>query len=634
MPTFIGVPALPHIPRATLPVSPAPPHMPQVAPIPQAPRSPPPPPPGIQKHATLIGLENPMLPAIDPPPPPSISAPIIAPGTSANPPGAVTQPPPWEGSAEIHMPKIPESRVPKLQPVPQSAEELSGSILLEDSQAGPLPRPRDVELSSSDLVERESSVSVVKAAPLGVGSKASTLLGMSPSPPPVQQRAEPSAPPPRVASAPPPRTPTPRPPEAEPTQKTQPKSFDLRVLRTGAEKQVREILEGPRPRLYLFAGAAALVVIIFFGTIIRLISGGSSDDTTPVASASVSASVSAPPVTSHAPVPIVPPPVATTALASCSVAGDAHVVSPHALIQAGVEVVTLGDAVALGFASGPKEAMVATLDPATIAATATNKVAAANPVRRVTPNSSADKAAIDADAKTDAIRGRRAVAGWDIGAADGNLVWATRGSATGTKLWALDADAAAEAIRGVATSDGLAVAYRHNGAIFLGAAKGDKLDAYGAPNKIAGLGPQVGSPTIAYGEGNVLVAWADRAATSDPWGIRIVAWHPGDAAKPAKSFALPPGGLGEHAMAPGLSALSGGKFLLVWTEGPVSSHQVRAQVLDADGSPSGNAMTVSAEGVNAGQGQAAVLSDGRGVAAFLAGSGKNFEVRATPIRCK
>ena len=87
-------------------------------------------------------------------------------------------------------------------------------------------------------------------------------------------------------------------------------------------------------------------------------------------------------------------------------------------------------------------------------------------------------------------------------------------------------------------------------------------------------------------------------------------------------------------MSPGVGALPGGRFLIVWTEGPVSSHQVRAQVLAADGAPTGEAFAVSAEGVNAGQGQAAVLPDGHGVVAFLASTGKNFDVRATPILCQ
>jgi hypothetical protein len=88
-------------------------------------------------------------------------------------------------------------------------------------------------------------------------------------------------------------------------------------------------------------------------------------------------------------------------------------------------------------------------------------------------------------------------------------------------------------------------------------------------------------------------------------------------------------------MSPSVTPLANGSFLLVWTEGPMSGQQVRAQVLSPDGVPSGNAMTVSPSGVHAGQGQAAVLADGRGVIAFLASTGVNaFEVRAASIQCK
>ena len=86
-------------------------------------------------------------------------------------------------------------------------------------------------------------------------------------------------------------------------------------------------------------------------------------------------------------------------------------------------------------------------------------------------------------------------------------------------------------------------------------------------------------------------------------------------------------------MSPSLASLGGGRFLLAWTEGPVSSHQVRAITMGADGSPSGAALTISASGVNAGQPAAAVGSDGRGAIAFLAARGKTLEVQAAPISC-
>ena len=86
-------------------------------------------------------------------------------------------------------------------------------------------------------------------------------------------------------------------------------------------------------------------------------------------------------------------------------------------------------------------------------------------------------------------------------------------------------------------------------------------------------------------------------------------------------------------MGPALAAVGGGRFLFTWTEGPVSAHQVRAQTLNLEGAPIGEAIVVSADGVNAGQAQSAVLADGRGVVAFLAAKAKAYEVVATPVVC-
>jgi hypothetical protein len=68
-------------------------------------------------------------------------------------------------------------------------------------------------------------------------------------------------------------------------------------------------------------------------------------------------------------------------------------------------------------------------------------------------------------------------------------------------------------------------------------------------------------------------------------------------------------------MSPGVTGVAGNRFLLAWTEGPVSSHQVRAQTLTTSGDALGAPMTISGDGVNAGQGQLAILPDGRGLVA-------------------
>jgi len=87
-------------------------------------------------------------------------------------------------------------------------------------------------------------------------------------------------------------------------------------------------------------------------------------------------------------------------------------------------------------------------------------------------------------------------------------------------------------------------------------------------------------------------------------------------------------------MSPGITSVSGDRFLLAWTEGPVSSHQVRAETLSASADPLGAPITVSGEGINAGQGQPAVLPDGRGLVVYLASpTGAAGQVVATPVSC-
>ena len=86
-------------------------------------------------------------------------------------------------------------------------------------------------------------------------------------------------------------------------------------------------------------------------------------------------------------------------------------------------------------------------------------------------------------------------------------------------------------------------------------------------------------------------------------------------------------------MSPSLTAVPGGRFLLVWTEGPAAGHVLRALTLGPDGRAIGAPLELSTEGANAGQGQAAVAENGAGVVAFLESGKKGFEVAATSIVC-
>jgi hypothetical protein len=112
-----------------------------------------------------------------------------------------------------------------------------------------------------------------------------------------------------------------------------------------------------------------------------------------------------------------------------------------------------------------------------------------------------------------------------------------------------------------------------------------------------------------------------------------VRFKEGDSPGAEGTFAPPPGGRGEQAMSPGLAVVPGGRFLLVWTEGPPSAHEVRALTLSADGTPVGAPLSISGASTNAGQGQAAVAANGHGVIAFLEANANGFQLVATPIAC-
>ena len=356
-----------------------------------------------------------------------------------------------------------------------------------------------------------------------------------------------------------------------------------------------------------------------------------------------------------------PPPVATTAttatstlppppepraaaLGDCSAAGDPKVVAPRGVIASGIEAHALGGGLALGFAATPREAVVTSLDSSTLTPTATVRTKPiGGEARRVTPLLVSGKltAIPDVERKGDRIAGRRIVAAStliDIGSADAGVVWAPHGRDSFAKLFALEGEPApVEALRAIPLGDrkGIALAFRRGSTIYFGAARGAEgvLDADGDLSKIAGLGGQLGSPAIAVSGDVLVVAWADRAQGNETFQVRFATTKVGGSTQLGKTFTLPDGGLGGQAMSPSVASLGGGRFLLTWTEGPVSNHQVRAITMGADGVPSGMAIAVSPAGVNAGQPSAVISADGRGAIAYLSAKGKGLEVHATPISC-
>ena len=616
--------------RPTLPIFPAPPPMTELPPSevkaaapPRHEESPAPRPAAENKYPTLIQFGG--APESDSAPSPSDSAPIVVPPPEPSQiTGAVTRPPPW-GEGAVGM-----SAIPKQGQAPQIArenvEELSGSLIIPDDSRTSV---RPMELSSSDLAS-EANMVAVKPAPLAAaerrGGTMQTLMGM---PPPGQMLvAKKEEPAPVVAPPPPAEVPSVPPMRAPLAPPSGARSFDLRELaRT-------------RPPTFLIAGGAfgALILLGLVGVVVKIANGCSSSTADqPVATASQTATATAPTATTPPTASVVaPPPVASAGPVTCSLVGEAKTLAPHAQVGSGIEVRAVSGTVALGFATGPKEGVVQFVDPTSFASSGSASVHASDTIRRVVALKG-KAGTVDSDRKGDALQGRRTVVGEpliDLGSDGTGLVWAPHGTNTGISLWSLAGTGNVEALRAERGTKGNAyVAFRQGASVYFGAFGGSPPAPVGALAKVDGLGPQVGSPAIAAGDEHAFVVWSDRATAQDPWGLRYVVFGAGKPPTPTKTFVLPPGGLGEQAMSPGVTALPGDQFLLLWTEGPTSSHQVRALVFGSNGEPHGSPLTVSADGVNAGQGQAALLDGGHGLVAFLGASGKNFEVVATPISC-
>jgi hypothetical protein len=575
------------------------------------------PPPPLRKRPTLLlyGGAPQDAPAGEPKGEgdhPSINVP--APGAQA--PKAVTQAPPWSEDSARFDPTIPRSapsNLPPMRPIADSIEEITGSVLLDEGGPGNAQDAQKIEALSASFVIPDG-FDEAAAPPDAKAAGAADEKDL--------------APPPELSPA----IPSPSP--------------SRRILH-----DLSEIWNEPQKRWMLAVGAAGALVLAvgMLGLVVRLFSGPPSETVheapaaalpPPPVAPSTAPTQAEPAQAPSAPAPVAEPVATATSSAPCAIAGAAHVIAPKAQIRIGVEALASQNRLALGFVTGDKDGFAALLESTSLATLGSAKQHSHESIRRVVPLAGPGKTVAivaDVERKTDKIAGARTVAGsgsFVLGSADGKLVWGTNANDSPHPLWPLENDGPAEAIRAVALEGGgYALAFRQGAAVYLGALSPDKT-----PNgnlvRVAGLGPQIGSPALGASGKTIMMAWADRAAATDPWGMRLLEWNRGEAPGGPHAFSIPAGGLGEQAMSPGLAGLSGGRFLIAWTEGPVASHQVRAETIGASGDALGPPLTISADGVNAGQGQVALLPDGKGLVVYMTSpAGSTAAVVATPVAC-
>jgi hypothetical protein len=558
-----------------------------------------------------------------------------------------------DSKVDSQIPRLHPPAVPNIRPMMDSIEEISGSVILaEDSGADVTARRQKIEdLSGSYLLpDASGQVPEVPATALlpDAGPSGTMHAEPAPPPPPGGYLPDPQAPGGAFSSVEPGTQPSPgmRVAEDEARDPFAPPSPTGRIVHN-----LNEIWKQPRQRRMLAMGAGgAFVVLSLFVLVIRLATGSRSPEGTSAGSSGVSVVAYQAPSAGTAgattPTPaepataLVPAAAVPASTAPCGLAGSAHVVAPKAQVRTGVETVASQNRLALGFVTAEKDGLAVVLDPGSLTAISTAKQHSHEPIRRLVPQLGTGKSVVavaDADRKWERLAGARTVSGegsFVLGTMEGKLAWGVRSSDTPHPLWALEGDGPVEALRAVQVDDGgHVVAFRQGTAIYVGTLGADKVPI-GGLSRIAGLGPQIGSPALGVSGATAMVVFADRASTNDPWMLRFVRWHPGQAAGEAETFSIPPGGLGEQAMSPGVTGVAGNRFLLAWTEGPVSSHQVRAQTLTTSGDALGAPMTISGDGVNAGQGQLAILPDGRGLVAYMASpAGATAQVVATPVAC-
>jgi hypothetical protein len=319
----------------------------------------------------------------------------------------------------------------------------------------------------------------------------------------------------------------------------------------------------------------------------------------------------------------------------CLITGESRLFASRARVRSDIEIVASDTRLGVAFATGPNEAVAMDLDPSSGGAMHSLARHSSLPIRRTIPllgEGGTLDIAIDTDRLPNHLERSRTVPmhpPFVIGMQKGFLDWASGGNGVPQALWQLP-EGPIQELQAIELQDekGFAIMFRQADSLWFG-----PLDSHKEPtaslSKIAER-PGMRWPTFAESGGIVLFAWAEMRG-GEQWLLGGASVELGSALRPA-GIELPTGGLAGDQILPALGALGGRRFVLVWTEGVASLHQVRATTLDARGAAVGPGLVVSSS-EDAGWGRPAVTSDGRGAVAYVAPRGDGYAAFATPIAC-
>lgn len=207
---------------------------------------------------------------------------------------------------------------------------------------------------------------------------------------------------------------------------------------------------------------------------------------------------------------------------------------------------------------------------------------------------------------------------------------------TPASLWtvpAVDDDKGLEAARVLPYGkDANAFVFRRSGSILGGFIDAERKPV-GGLGVIAGSGGSIGKPSLGENQREIAVVFADKAASESPWEIRVGHAPLGQMPRETVVFPLPKGGPGGDAFAPDIAGVSGGRWVLVWTEGKTGGYAVRAQTLDPDLKPLGDPIAISPPAGNFGQAVVGVAG-GYVTTMFLSkGTSGSYELWGAVLQC-
>jgi hypothetical protein len=401
-----------------------------------------------------------------------------------------------------------------------------------------------------------------------------------------------------------------------------PLSTTLESTGTGANTAPPAPRKRPARKSLSPAGIVILATLVGLTTfvVVKVVTGPRAETRRPAATVGV---------TQATPPPAVP--------AGCGIVQPAARLasSVHRPVAPLVTAAADGSRATIGFAETENVAVGLNVDLVTLDVERVFREAGRSPVRFVVPRALDPKRFfVDRDGeKTPAARSFDAEPRFSLGPKEADWV-RTAGGSTGI-VWRGEAREKTTDLRVASNPAGHVVTFRSGGLSgrvlygFLspdGSPRGDLRAIQAADVRLSG------TPDAAVSGDRFLVAFAGRATPEEEWRIVLASGKLENGNAVVRPFATPPGGAGGSSIAPSVSGLGDGGFVLQWTEGKTAEYQVRVQRLGPDLEPLGEAALVSPKGANAGQG-AVFARRSKALSVFVQTTAGHDELWGTSLEC-